>query len=59
MNNVTVETKGSLLVITIDASQDLGPSSSGKTRLVGSTQGNKAVQVAGRTVFLGVNAYTK
>lgn len=54
-----IKTEGSKLVITIDSSVDLGPSSSGKTRLVASTQGNKAINVGGKNLFLGVNAYTK
>jgi hypothetical protein len=59
MENVTVEVQGSTIVIKIDGTKDLGPSSSGKTRLVGSTQGNKQFTVAGRQVYLGINAYTK
>lgn len=59
MENIQIDTKGSTLVITIDASQDLGQSKSGKTRLVATTQGNKQVLVGGRAIFLGINAYTK
>lgn len=59
MENVQIKTDGTKLVITIDSSVDLGPSSSGKTRLVASTQGNKAINVGGRNLYLGVNAYTK
>ena len=43
MENVLIKTEGTKLVITIDASADLGLSKSGKTRMVASTQGNKAV----------------
>jgi hypothetical protein len=59
MQNITISTKGSTLVIEIDATKDLGPSASGKTRLVASTQGNQKVTVAGRDISLGVNAYVK
>jgi hypothetical protein len=59
MNNIAIETKGDKLVITIDATVDLGPSASGKTRLVASTQGNKKIVVDGREIHLGINAYTK
>lgn len=59
MNNVQIETKGNQIVITIDGSKDLGLSASGKTRLVGTTQGNKQIAVGGRVVYVGVNAYCK
>ena len=59
MNNISIQTNGTTLVITIDGSKDLGPSASGKTRLVASSQGNQAIKVGGRTIYLGVNAYTK
>lgn len=59
MENVAIKVEGSKLVITVDAAADLGLSASGKTRLVASTKGNKAITVGGRTVFLGLNAYTK
>jgi hypothetical protein len=34
-------------------------SKTGKTHLVASTQGNQKVTVAGRDLYLGINAYTK
>ena len=59
MENIKVTVKGSILTIEIDGSADLGPSKSGKTRMVASSQGNQKVNVAGRDVYLGINAYTK
>lgn len=59
MENVNVVVQGTKMIITIDGSKDLGPSASGKTRLVASTQGNKQFVVGSRTLFLGINAYTK
>jgi hypothetical protein len=59
MQNITVTTKGNTLIIEIDATKDLGMSKSGKTHLIASTQGNQKVTVAGRDVYLGINAYTK
>jgi hypothetical protein len=35
--NVKMETKGNLLIITIDKSKDFGPSQSGKSNMVAST----------------------
>ena len=47
MTNVKTETKGDLLIITIDtskATRDAAqPSASGKTKVIASTQGNQAV----------------
>jgi hypothetical protein len=59
MENVKVTTRGTTLVIEIDATADLGPSKSGKSRLVASTQGNHKLNVGGRELFIGINAYTK
>lgn len=59
MENIKVSVKGSILTIEIDGSQDLGLSKSGKTRLVASSQGNQKVNVGGRDIYLGINAYTK
>jgi hypothetical protein len=58
MQNIKVSTRGTTLIIEIDASTDLGLSKSGKTHLVASTQGNKLLTVAGRDIYLGINAYT-
>jgi hypothetical protein len=59
VENIKIETKGNQLIITIDASQDLGMSKSGKTRLVASTQGNQKINIGGTDLFLGINAYRK
>lgn len=41
-SNVLVETKGDIMTITIDLSKDFGPSSTGKTIIVASSNGIKA-----------------
>jgi len=46
-----------ILTITVDLKQDHGPSKSGKTIIIASTQGNKAVQDTGATI--GLNIYRK
>jgi hypothetical protein len=56
MTNVETKVTGKILTITIDISQDHGPSSSGKTTIVGSTNGNQEVAPG---VYLGVNCYKK
>jgi hypothetical protein len=46
------------IIIKIDLTRDLGPSSSGKTRMVATTQGN--AEVPGQpTMRLGLNLYRK
>jgi hypothetical protein len=39
MQNVKMTVKGDILTIEVDLSKDLGPSSTGKTRIVASTEG--------------------
>lgn len=53
--NMTMDVAGDRLTITVDLSQDLGPSKSGITRLVASTGGNQLV--FGRQEKIGLNIY--
>jgi len=55
MKNVQTEVKGTNLVITVDLTKTFGPSKSGKTIIIASTEGNK--QVAQNGVTLGLNVY--
>src|SRR5271155_155730 len=56
MKNVTTSVKGSILTIQIDLSKPGSPSASGKSLVLGSTEGN--VSVPGfEDVKLGVNCY--
>jgi hypothetical protein len=57
VSNVKVAVKGDIATITIDLSQNLGASKSGKTTLVASTNGN--INIPGTDVTLGLNAYRK
>lgn len=57
MKNMKCEVQGKNLVITIDLTQNLGKSKSGKTTLVASTAGNQAVPGAPEGFRLGLNAY--
>jgi hypothetical protein len=57
MKNVKVTVQGNVLTITVDLTQNQGPSSSGKTDIIATTEGN--VSVPGREdVKLGLNIYT-
>ena len=59
MKNVKMSVEGDILTITVDLSQDFGPSSSGKTIIIGSTLGNKQVSRKHPDVRVGVNVYKK
>lgn len=59
MKNVKMNVEGNILTIQVDLSQDFGPSASGKTILIGSTLGNKAVSRKFPDVRVGVNVYKK
>jgi len=58
MDNVKMELKGTILTLTVDLSKTLGPSKSGKTTVIGSTQGNQPV-LGKEGVFVGLNVYKK
>ena len=59
MKNVEIKTEGTKMIITIDTSKEFGPSASGKTIIIASTEGNQAVSVNGKVVTLGLNVYRK
>jgi len=59
MKNVKMSVDGDILTIQVDLSKDFGPSASGKTILIGSTLGNKAVSRKHPDVRVGVNVYKK
>ncbi len=55
--NVETEVKDNMLKLTVDLSKELGPSKSGKTIIIASTEGNQAVY--GRDERIGLNVYKK
>jgi hypothetical protein len=55
MKNVELSVENDILTITVDLSKEFGPSKSGKTIIVASTQGNKTVP--GREEKVGLNVY--
>ncbi len=58
MKNVEMTVKGNILTIQVDLSREFGPSSSGKTIIIASTEGNAAIP--GRDeVKVGLNVYRK
>jgi hypothetical protein len=58
MKNVEMEVEGTILTIKVDLSEEFGPSSSGKTIIIASTEGN--VNVPGdEDKKVGLNVYRK
>ena len=57
MKNVKLSVSGNTLTITVDLTQEFGPSSSGKTIIIASTEGN--FPLPGRTEVVGLNVYHK
>ena len=57
MKNLEMSVDGDNLTIKVDLSKEFGPSSSGKTILIASTEGN--VSVPEREEKVGLNVYRK
>jgi hypothetical protein len=56
MKNVKFEVKGTTLTITVDLAKNCGPSKSGKSTIVASTQGNISLP-ENPEVKVGLNIY--
>lgn len=57
MKNVELAVNGNTLTITVDLTKEFGPSSSGKTIIIASTEGN--FTLPGRNEVVGLNVYRK
>lgn len=57
MKNVDMIVDGTVLTIKIDLAKEFGPSSSGKTIIIASTEGN--ISIPGRLEKVGLNVYRK
>ena len=58
MKNIELKVEHGKLIITVDLSQELGPSASGKSVMIATTEGN--VDVPGASdVKMGLNVYKK
>ena len=57
MKNVEMKVEGNILIIRVDLTKEFGPSSSGKTTIIASTEGN--VSVLDREEKVGLNVYRK
>jgi hypothetical protein len=58
MKNVEMKVEGNILTIKVDLTKDFGPSSSGKTIIIASTEGNIAIPEK-EEVKIGLNIYKK
>ena len=57
MKNVDMTVDGNILTIKVDLAKEFGPSSSGKTIIIASTEGN--VSIPEREEKIGLNVYKK
>ena len=57
MKNVEMTVEGDILTIKVDLTKEFGPSSSGKTIIIASTEGN--ISIPDRDEKVGLNIYKK
>lgn len=58
MKNVEMKVEDNILIIKVDLNKEFGPSSSGKTIIIASTEGNISVDGHDKTK-IGLNVYKK
>lgn len=58
MKNVDMKVEGDTLIIKVDLTKEFGPSSSGKTIIVASSEGNQTIEYKDG-YKLGLNVYRK
>lgn len=58
MKNVEMKVEGNILIIKVDLTKEFGPSSSGKTIIIASTEGNIAIPDK-EEAKIGLNIYKK
>jgi hypothetical protein len=58
MKNVEMSLEGNILTIKVDLTKEFGPSASGKTIIIASTEGNVPIPER-EDVKVGVNVYHK
>lgn len=57
MQNVKIEKSGNILKIEVDLSKNSGPSKTGKSIVIASTQGNTLID-QDKKIYLGLNCYS-
>ncbi len=58
MKNVEMSVEGNILTIKVDLTKDFGPSASGKTIIIASSEGNQSIP-GKETLKIGLNVYKK
>jgi hypothetical protein len=58
MKNCEMKLNGNMLTITVDVSKDFGKSSSGKSIIIASTEGNVSIPEK-EEIKIGLNVYKK
>ncbi len=58
MKNVEMKLEGGILTIKVDVTKEFGPSASGKTIIIASTEGNISIPEK-EDVKIGLNVYKK
>ena len=58
MKNVEINVEGNIMTIKVDLTKEFGPSSSGKTIIIASTEGNVAID-GHEEIKVGLNIYKK
>lgn len=58
MKNIEMREAGNILTLTVDLSKEFGPSASGKTVIISSSEGNKSVP-GFEDIKIGLNVYRK
>jgi ABC-type molybdate transport system ATPase subunit len=58
MKNVEMKLEGDILTIKVDVTKEFGPSSSGKTIIIASTEGNISIPDK-EEVKIGLNVYKR
>ena len=58
MKNIEMKVEGNKLTITVDLSERYGKSSSGKSIIIASSEGNQAIP-GNEDIKIGLNVYTK
>ena len=58
MKNVEMKVEGNILTIKIDLTKEFGPSASGKTIIIASTEGNISIPNK-EDIKIGLNIYKK
>ena len=56
MKNVEIKVNENILTVTVDLSKNFGPSNSGKTQIVASSEGNTKIT---DNISMGLNVYKK